>query len=93
MRARQRSRYTVALLIFIKRRGGLVSDVCVVLFRIILAPRRAHNENKISCLNFTGIITKRRRCHAAEKYGRRVMTDIRAHKRHLGREREKEGGE
>lgn len=49
-----------------------------VSFRIIPPPRQVHNENKISCLNFTGIITKRRRCHAAKKYGRGVVTDIRA---------------
>lgn len=72
MRSRQRCD-TVALLIFIKRARALA-----VSFRIIPPPRQAHNENKISCLNFTGIITKRWRCHAAEKYGRGVMTDIRA---------------
>lgn len=74
MYARQR-RDTVALLIFIKQARARTR---VVSFLIILPPQQAHNENKISCLNFTGIITKRRRCHVAEKYSRGVMTDIRA---------------
>lgn len=58
MRACQRCD-TVALLIFIKRSAPGAS------FRIIPTP--AHNENKISCLNFTRIIITKRRAVAPRK--------------------------